>query len=302
MNSGNTNQTTVPVMRLQRYERSHRIEVEAGYPFAELCGYLPVIDLIELRQWDVVRKFPRHSHDDLFHLDHFLDGEGTYVINNRLNPIEKGHFYFIPPHVPHQVKVAESSTLIHLSVKFSCPGLDFDAIPTLFAPEPEVAQRVQDTLRAAAELLFDDERQFMLASLMMAQALAALHLAAQETGETVNEHIRIVAAKRFMEEHFAQHITLDDIAQAAGVGGPHLCRVFRKETGQTPFEFLRKIRIDCAKYWFSQTDEKLADIAVYTGFGSSQEMNRAFRKLTGMSPRPYRQMLLNISAAPSEPA
>ncbi len=294
---GNAYRDTVPVMRLHRYEHSQRVEMDRLFP--GLPERLPVIELIEFRQWDVVRKLPRHTHDNVFHLDHFLDGQGTYMIDNRLNAIEKGVFYFVPPHVPHQLNVAETSNLAHLSIKFIYPGLDARFLPYFFAPEPEVARRVQATLRAAANLLFDDERKLLIATLMLMQALVDLHRAAQETGETTGEHIRIVAAKHFMEEHFTQHITLDDIAQAAGVGGPHLCRVFKKETSQTPFEFLRKIRLDCAKYWLSQTDEKLADIAVYTGFGSSQEMNRAFRKLEGMSPRPFRYLVTG-NGGPSE--
>lgn len=280
--------TSVPTMRLQRYVRSGRVEEDC--PLPSLTAELPEVQLIELRQWDVVRRLPRHAHDDVFHLDHFLEGEGTYMIGNRLNAIDRQTFYFIPPKVPHQLNASDGSALAHLSIKFRYTGLQPSFLPATLVPDPEIGERARRRLRELAELLFDDERETMLASLMLAEALVDLHRAAVQTQDTAGEHRLVVAARHFMEEHFASRLSLEDIAGAAGVGGPHLCRVFKKETGQTPFEFLRQVRLDCAKYWLSQTAEKLADIAVYTGFGSSQEMNRAFRKLEDMSPREFRKV------------
>src|SRR5690606_11153802 len=110
---------------------------------------------------------------------------------------------------------------------------------------------------------------------------------ANESLESRGEHVRVVAAKRFMEEHFSEPLTLADIAEAAGVGGAHLCRLFKQETGSTPFEYLRRVRLIRAKYWLHQSKEKIARIAEATGFGTAQELNRTFQKLEHMSPREF---------------
>ncbi len=291
MKINRANETKTPVMRLLRFSRPQLTErTEQAVSLPHLEGALPVIDLIELRQWDVVRKLPRHEHECLFHLDHFIDGQGTYMIGNRLYSIAKNAFYFVPPQTPHQLNIAPGSNMVHLSIKFLYPDLDPSYLPKVITPEPAAAKHVQTLLQSAAELLFDDERQTLTGSLQLAQALVELHRQAAETQQTAREHVHVVVTKRYMEEHFAEHITLDDLARQAGVVGPHLCRVFKHETGLTPFEYLRNIRLSCAKYWLSQTEERLASIAQYTGFGTAQEMGRAFRKMDKMSPRQFRKL------------
>lgn len=197
----------------------------------------------------------------------------------------------MPPHTPHQLNVAPGSNLVHLSIKFRYSEIDSDYLPKMATPDPKTSDQARALLRSAADLLFDDERQTLSASLKLVEALVALHAQVTETQQTAREHVHVVTAKRYMEEHFAEHITLDDLARQAGVVGPHLCRVFKQETGLTPFAYLRNVRLGCAKYWLSQTDEKLGNIAQYTGFGTSQEMGRAFRKQDKMSPRQFRKLI-----------
>lgn len=282
-----------PNMLLHRYERTPPAPQEV---FLEpLAAQLPMIDLVELRQWDMVRIFPRHAHPDLFHLDTFFSGSGAYWIGNRLHPVRPDTFYFIPPNTPHQLRIDDGSDLLHLSIKFRYDLIDADFLPHSYTVQDSLRSSLQTRLRECANTLFDDPRQTIPATLVFASVLASIHHECIQSKETVGEHRLVVEAKRFMDEKFTERLVLDDIATQVGVGGSHLCRVFKKETGETPFEYLRRVRLRCAKYWLHQTNEKLADIARITGFGAEQEMYRAFQRLEGLSPRGYRNAIVRES-------
>lgn len=278
---------STPKMQLQRYVRTESLPpVDELEP---LASQLPIVELFEFRDWDMVRQFYTHSHADLYHLDHFTSGEGLYIIDNVPYPIDPNTFFFIPPGVPHRLAGAEKTTLVTLSIKFRYHLIGHDFLPYAFKAEESAVPRIRFLLKSVGDLLYDDAKHALPASLSLAQALLILHDASQNEGASHGEHVRVIAAKRYMEEHFAEPLTLDDIAAKAGVGGAHLCRLFKSETGSTPFEYLRKVRLMRAKYWLSQSREKVSTIAAASGFGTAQELNRTFQRLEKMSPREFRK-------------
>lgn len=288
---------STPRMQLQRYVRTESLPpVDELEP---LAGQLPVVELFEFRDWDMVRQFYTHSHADLYHLDHFTSGEGLYIIDNVPYPIDPHTFFFIPPGVPHRLAGAEKTTLVTLSIKFRYHLIGHDFLPYAFKAEEGAVPRLRFLLKSVGDLLYDDAKHALPASLSLAQALLILHDASRSEGANHGEHVRVIAAKRYMEEHFAEPLTLDDIAAKAGVGGAHLCRLFKSETGSTPFEYLRKVRLMRAKYWLSQSREKVSTIAAASGFGTAQELNRTFQRLEKMSPREFRK---RVAVTPETPA
>jgi AraC-like DNA-binding protein len=64
--------------------------------------------------------------------------------------------------------------------------------------------------------------------------------------------------------------------------------IFKKETGLSPNDYLQRHRVDCCKELLSGTDRTITDIALETGFGSSQYFSRVFRKYCGLTPMEFR--------------
>jgi len=64
----------------------------------------------------------------------------------------------------------------------------------------------------------------------------------------------IIQAKRFMDDHFAQPITLEEIAASSQVSRHHLCRIFQKIEQCSPFEYLRRRRLEAAVTLLRQSD------------------------------------------------
>ena len=99
--------------------------------------------------------------------------------------------------------------------------------------------------------------------------------------------LRVV--RDFIEEHLAQELELDMLAQTAGLSRFHFSRVFQQATGHSPFRYVTLRRLDRAKRLMCETRLSLAEIARQSGFGSAAYFSNIFRKSVGFSPSEWRR-------------
>ena len=97
-------------------------------------------------------------------------------------------------------------------------------------------------------------------------------------------------AIQYIEQHYAQKTTVQEIADSLFVSVPHLIRVFKKEMGYTPHEFLTEYRLNVVTHYLEFGDQSVETIAEQTGFSSSIHFISSFRKLYGCTPVQYREM------------
>jgi len=98
-------------------------------------------------------------------------------------------------------------------------------------------------------------------------------------------------ARAFMAAHFSEGLSIDDIADAAALSRYHFSRLFRKETGFAPYEYLMQLRFRHAKQLLSDTVLSVEEIAAQCGFCSASNLIRAFRQDTGMTPHQFRMAI-----------
>ena len=84
-----------------------------------------------------------------------------------------------------------------------------------------------------------------------------------------------------------ENITLCDVAEDAGISEIHLCRVLKKETGESFVNILNKIRIQKAQKLLQKGDLKVYEIAEIVGFSNYAYFYQVFKKITGCSPKEY---------------
>ena len=94
----------------------------------------------------------------------------------------------------------------------------------------------------------------------------------------------------FINEHFAQDISIPRLAGQAGLSQYHFIRTFKKETGFTPHEYLVNTRLATARYLLKNTRLPVKDICFNTGFSSESVFCSAFKKHHGMTPAQYRAL------------
>jgi AraC family transcriptional regulator len=108
---------------------------------------------------------------------------------------------------------------------------------------------------------------------------------------------RVAIAREFMRAHFAEALTLDQLATAAGISKFHFTREFRKGAGTTPHAYLLRIRIEAACRLLTETDLHIKQIAAQCGFERSAALRSAFLHHRGMTPSQFRVLAAFDEAA-----
>ena len=94
-----------------------------------------------------------------------------------------------------------------------------------------------------------------------------------------------------LENNFQDDWKLDSLLKIAHMSSSNLMRVFRKATGQTPIEYLVRLRINKAMELLHNTDQTITQIAMEVGFNDSNYFTRQFQRIVGESPRQFRTPL-----------
>ena len=94
----------------------------------------------------------------------------------------------------------------------------------------------------------------------------------------------------FIHEHFAEELSVPELAERAMLSTYHFIRVFKNYTGFTPHEYVSNIRITTARYLLKTTTLSVKDICFRTGFSCESVFCTAFKNKTGMTPAKYRSL------------
>jgi AraC family transcriptional regulator len=126
------------------------------------------------------------------------------------------------------------------------------------------------------------------AATFLAAHLLTMHASAPPPRELSREDQRVRRAARFIRDNHSQPLTLAEMAAVADLSPFHFLRVFKAATGQTPYRFLTKVRLDRARRHLARPELSITEIAHLCGFASPSRLTAAFRGETGLSPSEFR--------------
>ena len=113
----------------------------------------------------------------------------------------------------------------------------------------------------------------------------------QEDDSRALRHSKLYEVFEFIENHYSESITIQDMADVLKVTPQHLCTMFRKAVDSRPFEYLNSYRINRSKALLVQhPDWQIKDIASHSGYENVAYFSSMFRKQTGLSPSRFRRM------------
>lgn len=93
----------------------------------------------------------------------------------------------------------------------------------------------------------------------------------------------------YMEAHYAERLTLEQIAAVCRFSRSEFCRIFRRYTGRTPFEYLQHLRVRRSLKLLSDPSLSVTEIAERTGFAGASYFAEIFRRYMRISPLQYRK-------------
>ena len=108
----------------------------------------------------------------------------------------------------------------------------------------------------------------------------------QEKSPGSNHYIK--SAKIYIEENYDTDLTLESLSRSISISPNYLSMLFKKEVGMNFNRFLTEVRINKAKYYLTESNMNIYEIAQKVGFNDSRYFSRKFLKIIGLKPTEYR--------------
>ena len=228
-----------------------------------------------------------------------IRGERYLLIDNRFLKLRQGDAAIISPGVAHRTVDAGRCDYERLTVNIPLSLLPDGALPertvAIYAPSGEEYEKALGELTSLIPSegeSFDSLKVYcaVLSFLraLLREPLAEGRSAASPTLDRVSEILD------FVDTNYRENISLESLSERFYISIYHLSRLFKKYTGKTLTDYLRRLRITYAQYLLSGR-EAVSRVAISSGFGSVSAFAAAFRREVGLSPSAYRKMLIDKS-------
>lgn len=186
-----------------------------------------------------------------------------------VQPLEPKGCALVPRGNGYAESVPEDSTCQRFVIDFADPSLEL--VDPLFVEDS--ARRL---LELAQWLLLESEASFSgfkeFCSQTLRLMLCELHRLVIDDASAIEKQLR-----NYVLRHLDEAISLADLAQHVGTSRFHLCRLYRRQTGESPMHAVRRIRLEMARDILRSTNLPLREIAQRVGLRSEQHLSRLLR-------------------------
>ena len=241
----------------------------------------------------IMQKFPNHFHE--YYVIGFVGSGCRYLTcKNKDYTIDAGDLLMFNPldnHACHQVDnkpldwrcINVNENIMRETVK-QVTGRDYlPKFTTTVAYRSEAVSLLRELHDLIMEQRTDFEKEEVF-FFLIEQLIAEYTEPAGESLSATSEEIQ--KACFYLENNFAEPITLDDLSKLSGLNKYTLLRNFTKQRGVTPYQYLETIRIGEAKKLLEKGVNPL-DAAMQTGFVDQSHFTKFFKKLIGLTPKQY---------------
>ena len=233
-----------------------------------------------------------HRHAEMFFI---MSGSGTFQLQRHSFPVSGRSLVIINPGVMHCEQSNQGSPLEYIVL--GVENLEMAAneqgyVLTTF-------NRDWDTVSVSLRLMLQEARsgqdgysqvcQRMLEIILLRiLRRRGLSLASEAVGVDDNRECGMV--RRYIDEHFKESITLDQLAELAHINKYYLVHAFRKAYGTSPINYLISRRIQESRFLLTNSNHSLSQIARILGFSSLSYFSQSFHRTEGVSPMEYRKL------------
>lgn len=232
-----------------------------------------------------------HFHD-FFEIYYLESGERTYIINDKEYKVNPGSIVLLPPYTMHYSFGAPGSPFCRLLVYFKKEALGENIYNHLLHTQGVFSLKNQQQTNALhgilEQVLSETSQNQMYNEICASSALSLAMVMVLRNGnrnevEIKEDKINLII--RYLADHYMDDISLDDLCDRFYLSKFFLCRQFKKYTKTTVGDYLNSIRVLNAQRLFMESRKNLSEIATAVGYKSLGNFERAFKKITGITPK-----------------
>lgn len=231
------------------------------------------------------------DYHDSYLLMYIKEGEGTIRYNNKIFSAKANDLVLINCHIPHMYTTESWETLwIHFSGNVSDEYFQllynrFGCVISLQDSKliPDYLMKILESFRntdISYEALISSYIQQMLTELIILSSHFALT-------DTTKPNI-VLESINYIQDNYMNKILLEDLAKYVCISPFYFSRIFKSETGYSPYEYITMIRLNHAKTLLKTTDLLIKEIAFKVGFNSESNFVTCFKEHVDVTPSKFR--------------
>lgn len=242
---------------------------------------------------NVLEPFPNHFHD--YYLIGFIEqGARELTCGGRKYVTTGGDLFTLNPHQPHGCRSYDGKPFSYRGIgilpdvmRAAMREITGQAMLPQFRAPILPKSELACSLRDLHAMIVREDKEFRKEEIFL---LLLGQLLRDNAGETLPEAEKdesgIGAVCAYLEERYAEAVSLDQLGGIAGLSKYHLLRSFTKQKGISPYRYLETIRIARARKLLEQNVPQI-EVALQTGFADQSHFSRFFKRLIGVTPRQY---------------
>jgi AraC-like DNA-binding protein/mannose-6-phosphate isomerase-like protein (cupin superfamily) len=240
----------------------------------------------------------QHTHrcSELFYV---MEGEGQFLIENKIYPVSANDLIIVNPNVLHTEISFRASPLKYIvlgveGLELSLKGendedknfyiVNFKNLRELILFYLKAMLSEIESKAPGCETICQNLMEVLVILLERQTDFSATLAPVNKKATRLCSSIR-----RFLDNHYMENVTLDQLAEMSHVSKYHLAHAFSAEYGVSPINYLISCRIHAAEYLLKTTDYSLALISRSCGFSSPSYFAQIFKKQKGCSPSEFRR-------------
>jgi len=249
-----------------------------------------------LHAYYIEHAYPRHSHD-YYVISLIEQGNQSFTHNRTKHITLPGGIILINPEEVHTGEAVDKAGFELFSLYPTAAHMEMAAYELTGHPQalpffkevrvenPKLHHSMLSLHKAMLENIdsFECESRFISTLAQLVKLYGDISHPEQKMGK---EKQAIQRARQYIHEHFANGISLNELAQHVGLSPYYFLRVFRAEVGMPPYTYLESVRISHAQKLI-EVGRSLIDTALDVGFSSQSHMTNSFKKIIGVTPGQY---------------
>lgn len=234
-----------------------------------------------------------HNHLELFYI---VGGKGQFLIQDQLYPVNANNLVIINPNIPHTEVSLNAQPMEYIVLGIEGIALEtgqkengqFSILDHF--ESVEISGCLRNILREMEQKNtgYEDVCQAYM-EILIIRLMRSTALAVPTEPRTASGNRQCAAVRQYIDLHFKEALTLEQLAEEAHMNKYYLSHSFKKEYGVSPINYMISRRIDESKYLLAETDLSLSQIAQLLGFSSLSYFSQVFRRTQGASPMELRQ-------------
>lgn len=245
----------------------------------------------------IVQKFPNHFHE--FYVVGFIYGGKRHLhTKGREYDVGCGDMILFNPHDNHYCEPVNGELLDYRALNIDADVMlraTHEITGENYVPHftqnviyqsdiaPLISHLYDAILRGAPKLEKEESLFFLLEQLLQEYSTPFEELDVP----VMDDQIRMVCD--YIEEHYAENITLDELVKMTSFGKSYLIRSFTRQLGLSPYRYLQTVRLDRSKRYLEQGVAPI-EAAGMAGFSDQSHFTNFFKEFIGITPKQYQRI------------